>query len=96
MYQKQELARLVHAVSQRIARFLEPLGLVERDAEINYLLLDDIDDDPMLQLLGGSVSYRIAVARNRLPGYLMSDENQGSRKIGTGQFQPAAKMNSRC
>jgi hypothetical protein len=55
--EQQELALLVHTVSQRIARFLERLGLVERDAEISYLQLDDIDDDPMQQVLGCSVSY---------------------------------------
>ena len=34
---------------------------LERDEENSYLQLDGIDDDPMQQLIGCSVSYRIAV-----------------------------------
>ena len=74
---QQELVILVHSISHRIAQFLERQGVLERDeddcrdaggratqeakAENSYLQLDGIDEDPMQQLIGCSVSYRIAV-----------------------------------
>jgi hypothetical protein len=59
--ERQERVLLVHVLSQRIARFLERMGLLERDAESSYLQLDDIDEDPMHWVLGCSVNYRIAI-----------------------------------
>ena len=56
-----ELAQLTHTIVQRIARFLERQGLLERDAEHSTLALDTVDEDPMDQLLGHSITYRIAV-----------------------------------
>jgi len=53
---QQELANLVHIISQRVARFLERQGVLERDEENSYLQLDDIDEDSMQQLIGCSVS----------------------------------------
>jgi len=35
--------------------------LLERDAENSYLAADAVDEDPMNQLLGHSITYRIAV-----------------------------------
>ena len=77
----EELARLVHTISHRVARYLERQGVLERDeddcmdaggratqeakAENSYLQLDGIDEDPMQQLIGCSVSYRIAVGPQR-------------------------------
>jgi hypothetical protein len=58
---QEELAQLVHTISHRVARYLERLGILERDEENSYLQLDGIDEDPMQQLIGCSVSYRIAV-----------------------------------
>ncbi|MCP5084862.1 MAG: hypothetical protein GY948_24510, partial [Alphaproteobacteria bacterium] len=58
---QQELAILVHTISHRVARFLERQGVLERDAENSYLQLEGLDEDPMQQLIGCSVSYRIAV-----------------------------------
>ena len=59
----EELARLTHAIGKRIGRFLERQGLLERDAENSYLNANAIEDeyDPMHQLHGSSVTYRIAV-----------------------------------
>lgn len=60
--EQQELMELVHTISQRVAGFLEREGILERDEENSYLNLDDADEvDPMQQVLGCSVSYRIAV-----------------------------------
>jgi len=58
---QQELAMLVQSISHRVARYLERPGILERDEENSYLQLDGIDEDPMQQLIGCSVSYRIAV-----------------------------------
>jgi hypothetical protein len=58
---QKELAILVHTISHRVARFLERQGVLERDAENSYLQLECMDEDPMQQLIGCSISYRIAV-----------------------------------
>ena len=60
-----ELNTLAHTLSQRIARFLERRGLLERDAENSYLTLEDSDDTLMPQLHGHSITYRVAVGPQR-------------------------------
>ena len=58
-----ELTRLTHTIARRVGRYLERQGLVERDTGNIYLTptaVDD-DDDPSNQLLGSSITYRIAV-----------------------------------
>ncbi len=62
-----ELTRLTHTIARRIARFLERQGLLERDAENSYLTSDGADEDPMNQLLGHSITYRIAVGPKPRP-----------------------------
>ena len=57
---QQELTNLVHTISHRVAGFLERQGILERDEENSYLNLEG-DEDPMQQVLGCSVSYRIAI-----------------------------------
>jgi hypothetical protein len=56
----QELTQLAHSIAHRVGRFLERQGLLERDAENSYLTGDAVDDAPMAQLLGSSITYRIA------------------------------------
>lgn len=73
----QELTPLAHAIARRVGRFLERQGLLERDAENSYLAGDGMDDDPMMQLLGHSITYRIAVGP------------QQGRKVFTLQTLPA-------
>lgn len=41
--------------------FLERKGILERDEENRYLDQEEGDEDPMQQVLGCSVSYRIAI-----------------------------------
>ncbi len=72
-----ELARLTQALALRIGRYLERQGLVERDAENSYLAGDDLEASPMEQLLGSSITYRIAVGP------------QQGRKVFTFQTLPA-------
>lgn len=57
----QKLTQLAHTIAHRVGRFLERQGLLERDAENSYLSGDVVDDDPMSQLCGHSITYRIAV-----------------------------------
>jgi hypothetical protein len=75
-----ELARLTHTIAKRIGRFLERQGLLERDAESRYLNSNVVADenDPMHQLHGASVTYRIALG-----------PRQG-RKVFTLQTIPAS------
>lgn len=56
-----DMVELVHTISQRIAKYLEKVGLVERDMENSFLNLPVDDEDSLLQLQGASVSYRIAM-----------------------------------
>ena len=54
-------------------------GLLERDAENSYLTTDAVPEDPMNQLLGHSITYRIAVGP------------QAGRKVFTLQILPACE-----
>jgi hypothetical protein len=56
-----ELSQLTHTIAHRVARYLERQGVLARDAEHSYLALEDSDEDPMDQLRGHSITYRIAV-----------------------------------
>ena len=80
---QEELAILVHTISYRVARFLERQGVLERDEENCYLQLEGLNDDPMQQLIGCSVSYRIAVGP------------QQGRKVFTLQTLPAVEEDDR-
>jgi hypothetical protein len=55
------LTELVHIISHWVAGFLERQGILERDEENSYLNLEEGDEDPMQQVLGCSVSYRIVI-----------------------------------
>ncbi len=72
-----ELTQLAYTIAQRIGRFLERQGFLERDAENSYLASDAVDEDPMTRLLGHSITYRIAVGP------------QQGRKVFTLQTLPA-------
>jgi hypothetical protein len=59
-----ELIRLTHTIAHRVGRYLERQGLLERDTGNIYLTpeaMDTSDEDPSNQLLGSSITYRIAV-----------------------------------
>ena len=61
---RNELTRLTHIIAHRVARYLERQGLLERDTGNVYLTLEALDapdEDPSNQLLGSSITYRIAV-----------------------------------
>jgi hypothetical protein len=56
-----ELQALVERMAERIGRALERAGVLARDAESRYLELDGHTDGPMDDLLGHSITYRVAV-----------------------------------
>jgi len=74
-----ELNSLVEKISQRIARHLEKQGLLSRDEENSYLMMDGLDDSVMNELQGHSITYRIAVGP------------QQGRKVFKLQTSPAWK-----
>jgi hypothetical protein len=74
---QKELTELAHTIIHRVAGFLEREGILERDEENSYLNLEEGDEDPMQQVLGCSVSYRIAIGP------------QQGRKVFTLQTIPA-------
>ena len=80
---QQELRELVHTISHRVAGFLEREGILERDEENSHVNLEEGDEDPMQQVLGCSVSYRIAIGP------------QQGRKVFTLQTIPARENDDR-
>ena len=59
-----ELSQLTHTIAQRVGRYLERQGLLVRDAGNSYLTAEGVDADsesPINQLLGSSITYRIAI-----------------------------------
>ena len=56
-----ELTQLTHTIAHRVGRFLERHGLLEGDAENSYLSEDAVEGGLLEQLVGHSVTYRIAV-----------------------------------
>ena len=60
--EREELEDLVQQIAERVARALERMGLLQRDTESAWQDLPPCEDtDAMRQLIGSSVSYRIAV-----------------------------------
>ena len=62
---KSELNSLTHRISQRVAGFLEREGLLVRDIDNDYLALDGLEDDPMSQINGYSITYRITTGKQQ-------------------------------
>lgn len=76
----QALEQLIHTISQRVGAFLEREGLLVRDIENTYLQLEPPDESAMNDLLGHSITYRIAVGP------------QAGRKAFTLQTIPAREQ----
>lgn len=49
---KNELNVLAHRISQHVAAFLDREGLLVRNVDNDYLALDGLEEDPMLQIHG--------------------------------------------
>ncbi len=59
-----ELQALVERLAERIGRALERRGVLVRDAESSFLELEFAADGPMADLLGHSITYRVAVGKS--------------------------------
>jgi len=59
------LNSLTHRIRQRVAGFLEREDLLVRDMDNDYLALDGLEDDPMLQIHRYSITYRIAIGKQQ-------------------------------
>jgi len=57
----EQLHDLLHLISERVARFLERRGILERDEDNSYLTLDGLAEDPLQDIHGYSVTYRVAI-----------------------------------
>jgi len=57
----EQLHALLHHISQRVARFLERRGILERDEDNSYLTLDGLEEDPLQDIHSHSVTYRVAI-----------------------------------
>jgi len=57
----QALEALIQTISQRVAAYLEREGLLVRDIENTYLQLEPPDESAMNDLLGHSITCRVAV-----------------------------------
>jgi hypothetical protein len=82
-----ELNRLTHTIAHRVARYLVREGLLESDSGNIYLTPEAMaaaDEDPTNQLLGSSVTYRIAVGP------------QQGRKVFTLQTLPDLESDNPC
>ena len=82
---KRARGKFTHTIAHRVARYLERQGLLVRDAENSYLTDDGMDADPespINQLLGSSITYRIAVGP------------QQCRKVFTLQTLPDCRPDS--
>ncbi len=75
------LELLVQMISQRVGRYLERQGWLVRDIENSFLQLEALDDSAINDLLGHSITYRIAVGP------------QAGRKAFTLQTVPARQDN---
>ncbi|MEZ5517131.1 MAG: transposase [Gammaproteobacteria bacterium] len=52
---------LLQMIGQQVARFLERRGILERDEDNSYLTLDGLEEDPLKDIHGYSVTYRVAI-----------------------------------
>src|SRR5690606_26128899 len=58
---QEALQALVTTVAARLARFLVRAGVLEQDMENSYLALDHLEPNPLQQVQGHSITYRIAI-----------------------------------
>ena len=59
-----DLDSITHQIARRVSRYLEKAGYLVRDAESAYLDLQTGDDDAMVNIVGASISYRLAFGPN--------------------------------
>jgi ribosomal protein S27E len=60
-----EMQNVLHKICERLGRLLEKRGLLCRDAEQSYLTFDYDDEEVINDLIGSSITYRVAVGKNK-------------------------------
>ena len=60
-----DLEVLLQKISTRVARFLVKEGILEQDCDNSYLNLDSLEYNPLRQMHGHSITYRIAIGPSR-------------------------------
>ncbi len=63
------LEKLVRGISERVGRVLERQGLLVRDLENSFLMLESADVSDFDALLGHSITYRIALGPTTIRKY---------------------------
>jgi hypothetical protein len=58
---KAELESLAHTLSERVGSYLEREGLLVHNMGNSYLALEPQDEADLEQVLGSSITYRIAI-----------------------------------
>ncbi|SIR68912.1 transposase [Fluoribacter gormanii] len=61
----EEMQIVLHRICERLGRLLEKRGLLCRDAEQSYLTFDYDNEDVINDLIGSSITYRVAVGKNK-------------------------------
>lgn len=83
------LEKLVHLISKRVGRALERQGLLVRDVENSFLTLDPTEISGFDDLLGHSITYRIALGPHQgrkaftlqtVPAVAAADDNSSLAK----------------
>jgi hypothetical protein len=81
----EELTALLYRISERVGRYLLRKGLLVEDAENSYLDLDSVEEGAMDDLLGSSITYRIAVGAH-----------QGRKAFTVQRLPPKEEMARSC
>ncbi len=60
----EDLDRITHTIAKRVSQYLERSGYLYRDAESEYLDLIPEEEDAMHDIIGASITYRLAFGAN--------------------------------
>jgi hypothetical protein len=70
----------LHRICERRSRLLENRGLLCRDAEQSYLTFDYDDEDVINDLIGSSITYRVAIGKNEEKKFIRFKRSQRNWK----------------
>lgn len=76
----QALEELIHTISQRLSAFLERESLLVRDIDNSYLQLEAPEESAFNDLLGLSITYRIAAGRKAFTPKSVPDREEDGDK----------------
>ena len=88
---EEDLDKITHTIAKRVSRYLERAGYLYRDAETEYLDLVPEEEDAMHEIIGASISYRLAFGPNAgrkaltLQAVPISDTRQRSSELVSKQ-----------